>query len=729
VMACRQIGFAMLASGNGQEAHDMALVAQASTLDTRVPFLHFFDGFRTSNEVASVEEMTDDDLRAVLDERAIAAHRARALTPDRPLLRGTAQNPDTFFQQREACNGFYDACPDKVQAVMDRFAERMGRPYHLFDYIGHPEAERVVILMGSGAPTAHTTVDYLIAQGEKVGVVKVRLYRPFSVKHFVRALPASVKAIAVLDRTKESGAIGEPLYLDVVAAIREARLAGDFAADPIIVGGRYGLSSKEFTPGMVKGVLDNLATERPMNHFTVGIQDDLTFTSLPYDPGFDIEGDGVVRALFFGLGADGTVGANKNSIKIIGTETPNFAQGYFVYDSKKSGAGTVSHLRFGPQAINASYLVSSAGFVACHQFEFVNKLDLLACAKPGAVFLLNSPYPAEETWDHLPRELQRSMIDKKMRFFVIDAYAVARDTEMGTRINTIMQTCFFAISGVLPRDEAIAQIKGAIRKTYTKKGEDVVKRNYFAVDQTLAHLHEVPLPAAVTSSFSRPPAISPEAPAFVREVIGTIVAGRGDSLPVSAFSPDGTWPTGTTQWEKRNIALEVPSWDPELCIQCNKCAIVCPHAAIRPKVYDPAVLDGAPEGFQSAAAKGKEFAGMRYTLQVAAEDCTGCRLCVNTCPTKSKADPDHKAINMVEQLPIRAQERAKYAFFLGIPEIDRARFESINVKNSQLLRPLFEYSGACGGCGETAYVKLVSQLFGDRLLIGNATGCSSIYGG
>ncbi len=729
VMACRQVGFAMMASGCGQEAHDFALIVQAATLETRVPFLHFFDGFRTSSEVTKVEEMTDEDIFAVLSEDAIAEHRARALTPDRPLLRGTAQNPDTFFQQREACNTFFDKAPAKVQEVMDRFAAQVGRQYHLFDYYGHPEAERVMILMGSGAETAHATVDYLVSQGQKVGLVKVRLYRPFSIDAFVSALPATVKAVAVLDRTKESGSIGEPLYLDVVAAIREARVAGTFAADPVIVGGRYGLSSKEFTPGMVKGVLDNLVLETPKNHFTVGIVDDLTHTSIDYDADFEIEGADVVRAVFFGLGADGTVGANKNSIKIIGTETPNYAQGYFVYDSKKSGAGTTSHLRFGPDQIRSNYLVSKSGFVACHQFEFVHKLDMLKYAKPGAVFLLNSPFPAAETWNHLPREMQQEMIDKKLRFYVIDGYAVGRETGMGTRINTIMQTCFFAISGVLPREEAIQQIKGAIRKTYSKKGEEIVKRNFFAVDQTLAHLHEVPVPAEATSTFNRPAPISDDAPEFVRNVIGEIIAGRGDSLPVSAFSPDGTWPTATTKWEKRNIAMEVPCWDPAVCIQCNKCAIVCPHAAIRPKVYDAALLADAPETFKSVDAKGKEFVGQKFTLQVAVEDCTGCKLCVNTCPAKNKANPSQKAINMVEQLPIRDQERANYSFFLDIPDLDRKGFDRINVKNSQFLRPLFEYSGACTGCGETAYVKLVSQLFGDRLLIGNATGCSSIYGG
>ena len=729
VMACRQVGFAMLASGNGQEAHDLALVVQAATLETRVPFLHFFDGFRTSNEVTKVEEMDDDDIRAVLDEDAIAAHRARALTPDRPLLRGTAQNPDTFFQQREACNTFFDTCPDKVQEVMDRFAAQLGRQYKLFDYVGAPDAERIIILMGSGAPTADDTAQYLVDQGEKVGVIKVRLYRPFSIKAFISAIPASVKSIAVLDRTKESGSIGEPLYLDVVTALREARVAGDFATDPVIVGGRYGLSSKEFTPGMVKGVFDNLLLSQPKNHFTVGINDDLTHTSIPFDPDFEIEGDDVVRAVFFGLGADGTVGANKNSIKIIGTETPNYAQGYFVYDSKKSGTGTTSHLRFGPNEIKSTYLVKSAGFVACHQFEFLYKLDMLHYAKPGSVFLLNSPFGVEDTWNHLPRDVQQELIDKKLRFFVIDAYAVAKETGMGTRINTIMQTCFFAISGVLPREEAIEQIKGAIRKTYSKKGEEIVKRNFFAVDQTLAHLHEAVVPSEVTSTSERPPVISPDAPEFVRNVIGTIIAGKGDDLPVSAFSPDGTWPTATTQWEKRNVAQEVPSWDPAVCIQCNKCAAVCPHAAIRPKVYDAALLADAPETFKSADGRGKDFKGMKFTQQVAVEDCTGCKLCVNTCPAKNKANPSMKAINMVPQLAIREQERANYAFFLDIPDVDRKSLARMNIKNSQLLRPLFEYSGACAGCGETAYVKLVTQLFGDRLLIGNATGCSSIYGG
>ncbi len=732
VMACRQVGFALVASGCGQEAHDLACIVQAATLKARVPFLHFFDGFRTSNEVNKIEELTDDDLLHMMDADAVEAHRARALTPDRPVLRGTAQNPDTFFQQREACNGYYAACPGIVQQTMDRFAERVGRSYHLFDYVGHPEAERVIVLMGSGAETAADTARYLVEQGEKLGVLKVRLYRPFSLDHFLEALPATVRSVAVLDRTKEPGALGEPLYLDVLTALSEGQSGGDFPlnAMPSVVGGRYGLSSKEFTPAMVKAVFDELNADQPKNHFTVGIEDDVTHCSLAVDASFDIEPADVVRAVFFGLGADGTVGANKNSIKIIGGETDNAAQGYFVYDSKKSGAGTTSHLRFGPGQIRASYLISSAGFVACHQYEFVNRIDMLKYAAPGAVFLLNSPFGVDEVWDRIPREVQQDIIDKQLRFYAIDAFAVARETGMGARINTIMQTCFFAISGVLPRDEAIAEIKNSIKKTYSKKGDEIVRRNFFAVDQTLAHLHRIEVPAQVSSSFSRPPVISEEAPEFVRDVIGGILAGRGDELPVSAFSPDGTWPVATTQWEKRNIAQEIPAWEPDICIQCNKCSIICPHGAIRPKVYDPALLEGAPAGFRSTAAKGgKLFKGMLFTLQVAPEDCCGCKLCVDLCPGKDKANPGRKPISMQEQLPLRDGERENYAFFLKLPEFDRTKLSKANVKNSQLMRPLFEYSGACAGCGETPYVKLMSQLFGDRLLIGNATGCSSIYGG
>jgi pyruvate-ferredoxin/flavodoxin oxidoreductase len=732
VMACRQTGVALLASNSPQEAHDFACIAQAATLRSRVPFLHFFDGFRTSHEVAKIEELTDDDLRFMLPDELIAAHRQRALSPDRPVLRGTAQNPDAFFQAREACNPFYLACPGIVQETMDRFAGRVGRSYHLFDYVGHPEAERVIVLMGSGAETAHETVEYLVARGERVGVVKVRLYRPFSVEHFVAALPRSVRAIAVLDRTKEPGAVGEPLYLDVVSALNEARAAGLAGPSlaPVVIGGRYGLSSKEFTPAMVKAVFEELGRDRPTPHFTVGITDDVTRLSLAVDETFDIDStrQDLVRGVFFGLGADGTVGANKNSIKIIGEETDNWAQGYFVYDSKKAGAITISHLRFGPRPIRSAYLIRRASFVACHQYEFLDKYDVLDYAEPGAVFLLNAPFGPEEVWDQLSVEVQTQIVEKRLRFFVIDAYRVARETGMGTRINTIMQTCFFAISGVLPRDEAIARIKEAIRKTYGKRGEKVVQANFAAVDQALAHLHEVRVPGRVTATRHRPPIVADDAPDFVKRVTAVMMANKGDLLPVSAFPVDGTWPVGTTKWEKRNIAPEIPVWDEALCIQCNKCALVCPHAAIRAKVYPSDLLAGAPPTFKAMDYKGLEFKGYKYTIQVAPEDCTGCTLCVMVCPAKDKANPKHKSLDMHPQRPLREQERENYRFFLGLPEVDRTQAKS-DVKGAQFLEPLFEYSGACAGCGETPYIKLVTQLFGDRALIANATGCSSIYGG
>ncbi|MCK6681755.1 MAG: pyruvate:ferredoxin (flavodoxin) oxidoreductase [Thermoanaerobaculia bacterium] len=731
VMACRQIGFAMVASGCAQEAHDFAAISTAATLRSRIPFLHFFDGFRTSSEVVKIEELTDDDLRTMVPEDLVRAHRSRALTPDKPVLRGTAQNPDVFFQAREACNGYYTACPPIVQEEMDRFAKLTGRSYHLFDYFGDPEAEKVIILMGSGAQAAEETVNYLTARGEKVGILKVRLYRPFDMKAFVAALPKTVKSIAILDRTKEPGAIGDPLYLDVVTALREMKDLGNwpFLNEPRLLAGRYGLSSKEFTPSMVKAVFDELGKENPKNHFTVGIMDDVTHTSLAYDPTWDIEPDDVRRGLFYGLGADGTVGANKNSIKIIGEETSNYAQGYFVYDSKKSGATTVSHLRFGPKPILSTYLISRANFVACHQFEFVNKFDMLDAAVPGAVFLLNSPYDKNEVWDELPREMQEQILEKKLKFYVIDAIKVARDTGMGGRINTIMQTCFFAISGVLPREEAISQIKYSIDKTYGKKGAEVARRNKEAVDRTLENLFEVEVPAAVTSTRQRPPIVSDEAPDFVKKVTALMLAGKGDLLPVSAFPPDGTWDTATTKWEKRNIALEIPVWDPKICIQCNKCALVCPHAAIRAKVYEPKHLEGAPATFKSMPYKAPEYKGWNYTIQTAPEDCTGCNLCVMVCPAKDKSNPRHKAIDMAEQRPIRESERENYTFFLDLPEVDRTTAKVGDVKGSQFLEPLFEYSGACSGCGETPYVKLMTQLFGDRSLIANATGCSSIYGG
>jgi len=730
VMACRQTGFALLCSNSVQEAHDLALIATAASLRCRVPFLHFFDGFRTSHEVAKIEILSDEDLHALVTDELVAAHRARALTPDRPVLRGTAQNPDVFFQAREACNPYYLKAARIVQQVMDDFAKLTGRPYKLFDYVGHPQAERVVVIMGSGAEVTHETVEHLVAKGEKVGLVKVRLFQPFSLKDFAAALPASAKAIAAMDRTKEPGALGDPLYLDVVTALSEARAAEltRFGSEPRVVGGRYGLASKEYTPAMVKAIYDELAKSQPRNHFTVGIDDDVTHFSLEYDPEFDIEPASVVRSVFFGLGADGTVGANKNSIKIIGEETDNYAQGYFVYDSKKSGAITISHPRFGPKPIRSSYLIRKANFVACHQFGFLEKYDVLGYAAPGATFLLNAPYGPEEIWDHLPREVQEQILGRKLRFFVIDAYKVAKDTGMGVRINTIMQTCFFAISGVLPREEAIEQIKKTIKKTYGKKGEEVVKKNFAAVDHTLSHLFEVKVPSQATSTFRRPGAVPDEAPEFVRKVTAKILANQGDDLPVSAFEADGTWPVSTTQWEKRNIALEIPVWEPVLCIQCNKCSLVCPHATIRPKVYAPERLKNAPPSFKSADYKAPDFKGQKFTIQVAPEDCTGCGICVMVCPAKDKANPKRRAINMAPQAPLREPERANYGFFLELPEPDRTQLKP-DVKGSQFMQPLFEYSGACAGCGETPYVKLLTQLFGDRLLIGNATGCSSIYGG
>ncbi len=722
VMACRQTGFGMLASGSVQEAHDFAAIGQRATLRSRVPVLHYFDGFRTSHEVSKIEQLTDEDLRGMISEEMVAAHRARALTPDKPILRGTAQNPDTFFQAREACNRFYDAAPEAFQEAMDVFAKIVGRQYHLFDYVGHPEAERVIVMMGSGAEVTHELVEWMVERGEKVGLIKVRVYRPFSAAHFLAALPASVKRISVLDRTKEPGAIGEPLYLDIVTALAEA------GRSILTVGGRYGLSSKEYTPAHAKAVYDNLSAAAPRNHFTVGVVDDVTHLSLAVDHEFDIEPAAVKRAVFFGLGADGTVGANKNSIKIISEETENYGNGYFVYDSKKSGAITISHLRFGPRPIRSSYLIKRASFVACHQYSFLEKYDVLGYAGPGAVFLLNTPFPADQAWDDLPREVQEQIIEKKLKFYVIDAYEVAKATGMGTRINTIMQTCFFAISGVLPRDEAIAQIKHSIEKTYGKRGEDVVQKNFAAVDGTLANLHEVTVPAAINAKYQRPPMVSAKAPDFVKHVTAMMLANKGDLLPVSAFPVDGTWPTDTARWEKRNIALDIPVWDPKICIQCNKCAMVCPHAAIRAKVYDPAALAGAPETFKSIDFKGGEFKGMKYTIQVAPEDCTGCSICVEVCPAKDKANPKHKSIDMAPQRPLREAEAANYEFFLNIPEIDRSLVK-LDVKGTQFFQPLFEYSGACAACGETPYVKLLTQLYGDRLLVANATGCSSIYGG
>ncbi len=731
VMAARTTGWGLLASNSIQEVMDFALIAQAATLESRVPFVHFFDGFRTSHEVMKIEELTEDDLRAMIDDELVRAHRARALSPEHPVLRGSAQNPDVFFQAREACNPYYNACPGIVQKVMDQFAALTGRQYRLFDYYGSPDAERVVVLMGSGVEAAQETIDYLTAQGEKVGMIKVRLFRPFSVADFVKALPASVQKIAVLDRTKEPGAAGEPLYQDVVTAIAESIQDGKapWSKLPKITGGRYGLSSKEFTPAMVKAVFDELKKDTPKRPFTVGIEDDVTKLSLAYDSQFSTEPENVFRGLFYGLGADGTVGANKNSIKIIGEETDNFAQGYFVYDSKKSGSITVSHLRFGPNPIHSTYLIDQANFVACHQFGFLETYDMLKNAIPGATFLLNSPYGADEVWDTLPREVQKQIIDKKLKFYIIDAIKVAKETGMGERINSVMQTCFFAISKILPREEAISQIKDAIKKTYGKKGDVVVQKNFAAVDQTLANLFEVKVPSSVTSQITKPPVVSDKAPEFVKRVSSTIYAQLGDSLPVSAMPVDGTFPTATAQWEKRNIALEIPVWDEVVCIQCAKCPMVCPHAAIRMKVYDSKCLEGAPATFKSCDFKGPEFPGMKLTIQTAPEDCTGCGLCVHVCPAKNKQEVRLKAINMMPQRPLREPERINYEFFLNLPEVDRRTVKVGTIKGSQVLQPLFEYSGACSGCGETPYVKLITQLFGDRMIVANATGCSSIYGG
>lgn len=725
VMACRQTGFAMLCSGSVQEAHDLALIAHAATLETRVPMMHFFDGFRTSHEVAKIAQLDDDDLRDLIDDELVAAHFARALTPDAPRVRGTAQNPDTFFQAREACNPFYDACPDTVQRLMDRFAERVGRSYHLFDYVGDPEAEDVIVMMGSGAGAAEEAVERLVNEGRRVGLVKVRLYRPFAVERFLEALPVSTRRLAVLDRTKEPGSTGEPLYQDVITALVENRPG----TMPRVIGGRYGLSSKEFTPAMVKAVYDHLGSDSPKRHFTVGIVDDVTHLSIPVDPDWTTEDDGVVTAVFFGLGSDGTVGANKNSIKIIGEETDFHAQGYFVYDSKKSGAMTISHLRFGPRPVRSSYLIQQAKFVACHQFNFLESLDVLGLAAPGATLLLNAPFPPDRLWGELPREVQQQVLDKGLRLYTIDGYRVARDAGMGGRVNTIMQTCFFALSGVLPRDEAIAQIKKAIQKTYGKKGEEIVQRNFAAVDAALDNLHEVQAPPDADSTRRVKPIVAEEAPDFVQKVIGVMMAGKGDLLPVSALPIDGTWPTGTTRYEKRSIAQAIPIWDSRVCIQCNKCALVCPHAAIRSKAFDEIHLDGAPDTLNSCDYKAKDLRGLKFTIQVAPEDCTGCGLCVNICPAKDKSNPRHKAIDMQSKADHLDEERINYEYFLGIPAVDRTRIGRIDAKGSQFFEPLFEYSGACAGCGETPYVKLITQLFGDRMVIANATGCSSIYGG
>jgi pyruvate-ferredoxin/flavodoxin oxidoreductase len=731
VMAARATGFGMLCSASVQEAQDFALVAHVATLESRLPFMHFFDGFRTSHEISKIEKLSEEVLRAMMDDRRIAEHRARALSPDHPVLHGTAQNPDVFFQARETVNPFYAACPDIVQRAMDKFFELTGRQYRLFEYHGAPDAERVVVIMGSGCESSHETVDHRVARGEKVGVLKVRLYRPFDSRRFMEALPSTVKAIAVLDRTKEPGCSGEPLYLDVVNALYESMSGGEgrVATLPKVVGGRYGLSSKEFTPAMVKAVFDNLALPSPKNHFTIGIHDDLSYTSLDFDPAFSVESNEVFRALFYGLGSDGTVGANKDSIKIIGENTEHYAQAYFVYDSKKAGAVTVSHLRFGPRPIRSSYLVGEANFVGCHQPLFLERMDVAENLAQGGTLLLNSPRSVDEVWSCLPEVTQRHLIERQARLYVIDANKVARESGMAGRINTVMQVCFFSVSGVLPRGEAIAAIKDSIRKTYGKKGEEIVQMNLSAVDNTLAHLCEVKPPGRTGSEVTLRRPVPDEAPVFVRNVLGPIIAGRGDSIPVSAMPCDGTFPVGTAKWEKRNFATEIPVWDPEVCIQCGKCVFVCPHAVIRSKVYEPSALAGAPAGFHSHDARLPEWKGLTYTLQVAPEDCTGCGICVDVCPAKNKSEARLKAINMRSQPPLRDAERTNWDFFLSLPDLDRRRISTGNVRGMQTLEPLFEFSGACAGCGETPYLKLLTQLFGDRMLVANATGCSSIYGG
>jgi pyruvate-ferredoxin/flavodoxin oxidoreductase len=729
VMAARTTGWAMLCSSSVQEAHDLALVAHNATLAARLPFIHFFDGFRTSHEVSKIAVLDDADVRAMIDDELVFAHRRRALSPDRPVVRGVAQNPDVYFQGRETVNPYYAALPGLVQSAMDRFAALTGRQYRLFDYFGDPDAERILVLMGSGAEAARETVEHLNATGAKVGLVQVHLFRPFSVGHLLDSVPLTARSIAVLDRTKEPGATGEPLYQDVLTAFAEGVGDGRRASMPRIVGGRYGLSSKEFTPAMIKAALDNLAAPAPKNHFTIGINDDVSHTSLEYDPRWVIEEADVVGCVFYGLGADGTVGANKNSIKIIGEDTPGYAQGFFVYDSKKSGSKTTSHLRFGPRPIRSTYLVQRARFVACHQFQFVEQVEMLRAATDGAVFLLNSPFGPDQVWDELPRHLQEQLIRKRIRLYVIDADRVAADAGMAGRINTIMQTCFFAISGVLPREEAIRKIKAAIEATYGKKGRLLVEQNFAAVDRTLAQLHEVLLPAAATAVRPRLPVVPAEAPPFVQQVTAMMMAGRGDELPVSAMPADGTYPSGTTRWEKRNISDLVPEWKPDVCIQCGNCAMVCPHAVIRARYYDASALAGAPPGFASAALAGRGFPNLRFTLQVSVEDCTGCELCVEACPARSLESAGVRAINMAPKSPILERERRSLAFFEALPDNRPAALETSLVRGIQYLTPLFEYSGACAGCGETPYLQLLTRLFGDRLLIANATGCSSIYGG
>lgn len=735
INAARSTGFAMLCSGSVQEVMDFALITQAATLESRVPFIHFFDGFRTSHEIQKVEELTYADMRAMIDDRAVLAHRRRGLSPDRPMMRGTAQNPDVYFQGRETVNVYYQQTPAIVQQTMDRFAELVGRQYRLFDYVGAPDAERVAVLMGSGAETMHEVVEHLVAQGEKVGLVKVRLYHPFAADAFIKALPPTVKVIGVLDRTKEPGALGEPLYMDVLTALSEAVAEGKLMSMPRVVGGRYGLGSKEFSAGMAKAVLDNLKAEPPKNHFTVGIYDDITHTSLPWDDNFSSLPKGVHQAMFYGLGADGTVGANKNSIKIIGKATDNYAQGYFVYDSKKSGAMTISHLRFGPTPLHGAYLVKQANFLACHNFSFIDRYPMLDQVVDGGTFLLNSPYPADEVWEYIPHEVQQQIVSKKLKFYVIDGIKLAKSIGLGGRINIIMQTAFFLISGVLPEEKAMDFIRLAVEDTYGIKGQMVVNMNIRAAQLAKERIQRVTVPKKATNLRGMRQSVSADMPDFVRSVTAPIMAGCGDQLPVSLMPVDGTFPTGTTKYEKRTIATEIPVWEPNVCIQCNQCAFVCPHATIRTKVYDAKYANGSsPEGFKSTAATGKDFKEMMYTVQVAPEDCTGCGICVNICPAFAKDakgnKTEKKAINMVPlDEALRVQEAADFDYFLSIPDTDPSLFNRFTVKGSQLLPPMFEFSGACSGCGETPYIKLLTQLYGDRAVIANATGCSSIYGG
>ncbi len=733
VMACRTTGFAMLCSASVQEVMDFALIAQAATLAGRVPFVHFFDGFRTSHEINKIERLAIETIRALIDDDLVRAHRERALNPDHPVLRGTSQNPDVYFQGRETVNPYYQALPAIVEGVMDRFAALTGRQYRPFEYVGAPDAERVLLLMGSGLGAAEETVEHLVARGHKVGLVKVRLFRPFSPERLLAALPTTATRLAVLDRTKEPGADGEPLYKDVLTALAQAVTQGEREQLPRVVGGRYGLSSKEFTPGMVLGIFEELARDRPRHPFTVGIIDDVGHTSLDWDPAFRPDAAaGVTACVFYGLGSDGTVSANKNSIKIIAEETPNFGQGYFQYDSKKAGAVTISHLRFGAGPLRGSYLVGDgeASFVACHQPIFQKRYEMLDKAAPGGIFLLNTPTPPERVWDDLPRHLQQQLIGKGLHLYVIDAYGIAERTGMGRRINTIMQTCFFAISGVLEQTEAITRIKEAVKKTYGRKGQGLLERNFIAIDATLAGLRQVQIPLKVTSTLRISARVPPEAPEFVQRVTALLMANKGDSLPVSLMPADGTWPLGTTRYEKRGIALEVPLWEQDLCTQCGKCPLVCPHAAIRAKVYPADRLAGAPASFQHAPIKGKDFPeGYQVTYQVAPDDCTGCGLCVEVCPIRNRKNPLRKAINMVPVDQRRELERPNWDFFLGLPEFDRTRLDASKIKHAMMLQPLFEFSGACVGCGETPYIKLATQLFGDRMLVANATGCSSIYGG